>query len=262
MKKTHLFSTALFLALPVHAEQFISLSLCSDRLLAELAEPHQIAAQSPYSKNPLMMLDKVNQDKPTLEPTLTALLPYLDKTILLNENFYPQLTNDLKKLGVKIIPINDSPQTPNELFAMIRTLGKQLGREQQAVELVEKLAKSDFKLNVALKKTLMITDTGIAEPSFPQYKVMLDLLGLAPIDDKLTPQNFSLEKVLQAEPNWLIEISDQVSYNEQSELRHHLILKNLFQNRPLFRIPMKYTYCFDHGVWMGAERIYHQYNDE
>ena len=22
---------------------------------------------------------------------------------------------------------------------------------------------------------------------------------------------------------------------------------------------MKYTYCFDHGVWQGAEKIYQQY---
>ena len=31
-----------------------------------------------------------------------------------------------------------------------------------------------------------------------------------------------------------------------------------FENRPHFRIPMKYTYCFDHGVWQGAEKIYQQ----
>ena len=44
-----------------------------------------------------MMLDKINTDKPVLEPQLTELLPYLDKTILINETFYPQLVSDLKK---------------------------------------------------------------------------------------------------------------------------------------------------------------------
>ena len=38
----------------------------------------------------------------------------------------------------------------------------------------------------------------------------------------------------------------------------HEVLQNLFKNRPHFRIPMKYTYCFDHGVWQGAEKIYQQ----
>ena len=78
-------------------------------------------------KKPLMMLDKINTDKPVLEPQLTELLPYLDKTILINETFYPQLVAELKKLNAKIIPINDSPQTPDELFALILDLGKQLG---------------------------------------------------------------------------------------------------------------------------------------
>ena len=74
-----------------------------------------------------MMLDKINTDKPVLEPQLTELLPYLDKTILINGTFYPQLVAELKKLGVKIIPINDSPQTQDELFTQILELGKQLG---------------------------------------------------------------------------------------------------------------------------------------
>jgi iron complex transport system substrate-binding protein len=92
MQKTRLILTALFFPFTAQAsEQFVSLTLCSDRLLIELAEPLQIAAQSPYSKNPLMMLDKINTDKPVLEPQLTELLPYLDKTILINETFYPQL---------------------------------------------------------------------------------------------------------------------------------------------------------------------------
>ena len=52
MQKTRLILTALFLPFTAQAsEQFVSLTLCSDRLLIELAKPSQIAAQSPYSKN-------------------------------------------------------------------------------------------------------------------------------------------------------------------------------------------------------------------
>lgn len=98
------------------------------------------------------------------------------------------------------------------------------------------------------------------EGYFPQYPTLLNLLGLTPLKTPLTAQNFSLEKVLLAEPNVLIEISDQQSYNEQAELLKHPLLQNLFKNRPLFRIPMKYTYCFDHGVWQGAEMIYLQHS--
>jgi len=214
MQKTRLILTALFLPFTAQAsEQFVSLTLCSDRLLIELAEPSQIAAQSSYSKNPLMMLDKINTDKPVLQPQLTELLPYLDKTILINETFYPQLVAELKKLGVKIIPINDSPQTPDELFTLILDLGKQLGNEQKAADLVT----------------------------------------------KLKSQNFHLNRVILSQPNVLISLTDKQGYNAQAELLHHPMLQDFFKNQPLVSIPMKYTYCFDHGVWQGAEKIYQQY---
>jgi iron complex transport system substrate-binding protein len=95
------------------------------------------------------------------------------------------------------------------------------------------------------------------------HKITLPISVVPSIKSKsntLTPQNFSLEKMLLAQPNWLIEISDQQSYNEQAELLTHPLVKKHFENRPHFRIPMKYTYCFDHGVWLGAERIYSQYH--
>ena len=260
MQKTRLILTALFLPFTAQAsEQFVSLTLCSDRLLIELAEPSQIAAQSPYSKNPLMMLDKINTDKPVLEPQLTELLPYLDKTILINETFYPQLVAELKKLGVKIIPINDSPQTPDELFTLILELGKQLGNEQKAADLVTKLKSQNFHLNRPLTDTLILSETGVVESYYPQYPVLLSLLGLTPLKTPLTAQNFSLEKVILSQPNVLISLTDKQGYNAQAELLHHPMLQDFFKNQPLVSIPMKYTYCFDHGVWQGAEKIYQQY---
>lgn len=259
MQKTRLILTALFLPFTAQAsEQFVSLTLCSDRLLIELAEPSQIAAQSPYSKKPLMMLDKINTDKPVLEPQLTELLPYLDKTILINETFYPQLVAELKKLNVKIIPINDSPQTPDELFTLILDLGKQLGNEQKAADLVTKLKSQNFHLNRPLTNTLILSETGVVESYYPQYPVLLNLLGLTPLKTPLTAQNFSLEKVILSQPNVLISLTDKQGYNAQAELLHHPMLQDFFKNQPLVSIPMKYTYCFDHGVWQGAEKIYQQ----
>ena len=54
-----------------------------------------------------MMLDKINTDKPVLEPQLTELLPYLDKTILISESLLSTIGRRAEKLNVKIIPIND-----------------------------------------------------------------------------------------------------------------------------------------------------------
>lgn len=261
MPKTVKILTALFFLLgsfQARAGQFVSLNLCSDRLLIELARPEQIAAMSPYSQNSLMMLDKINSNKPTVEPKLTELLPYLDKTILVNEYFYPQLVESLKKLGADIIPINDTAQTPEQLFELILQLGQLTKNEKKAEKLVAKLRSQNFQLNLPLAETLILSDTGVVDVSPPQYQTLLNLLGLMPLKSKLTPQNFSLEKVLLSQPNVLISLTDRLGYNEQSELLHHPLLQNIFANRPLASAPLKYTYCFDHGIWQGAEIIYNQ----
>ncbi|WP_373766408.1 ABC transporter substrate-binding protein [Glaesserella sp.] len=260
MKKTLTFLTALFLPFTtaLAQEQFVSLTLCSDRLLAEIARPEQIAAMSPYSQNPLMMLDKLNHDKPTLEPQLDRLLPYLDKTMLINERFYPQLVAELKQLDVKILPINDSPQTPEQLFELILQLGKLTDNQAKAEQLIAKLKSQNVMLNRPLAATLIVSDTGVVDTRQANYQTLLQLLALTPLKNALTPQNFSLEKVLLSQPNILITLTDKQGYNEQSELLSHPLLQNYFQNRPLATIPLKYTYCFDHGIWLGAERIYQQ----
>ncbi|WP_373100969.1 MULTISPECIES: helical backbone metal receptor [Pasteurellaceae] len=263
MLKTRSFFTALFLLcaadlpLPAQAEQFISLNLCSDRLLIELARPEQIAAMSPYSQKPLMMLEKVNRTKPVVEPNLLELLPYQDKTILLNPQFYPRLTEQLKQLGVKVVPVSD-PHTAEQLFALIEQLGELTGNPDKAERLIEQLRLPKTRLNTALTDTLILTETGVADQHLPRYQALLDLLGLSALKEALTPQNFSLETLLLAQPNRLISITDKQSYNAQSALLSHPILQKIFPHRTLATLPMKYTYCFDHGLWQGAERVYRQ----
>lgn len=263
MLKRLQFFTALFVFIPFafaeKAEQFVSLNLCSDRLLIELARPEQIAAQSSYSRNVLMMLDKVNHDQPIVEPTLTSLLPYLTTTVLINPTFYPQLTEKLKQLGVKVFPVSD-PQTPEQLFDLMLRLGQLTGNSSHSEQLVEQLKLQSFHSIRSLTETLILSDTGVIDSNQQPYRTLLELSALNPMQTTITPQNFSLEKLILSQPNQLIVLSDQDSYNEQAELLKHPILQKIFQNRPLATIPLKYSYCFDHGLWLGAEQIYQQLN--
>lgn len=259
MRKITLFLFTLFLTQTAQAEQFISLNLCSDRLLLELAEPQQIAAQSIYSNNPKMMLDKLNVDKPRLKPELPALLPYADKTILVNTLFYPELAERLTQFGFKVVPLNDSPQTAEELFALILHLGELTQNQEKANALVEKLRLQKIPEKQPLAETVILSETGVADIQQPQYQTLLALLGLAPVKTPLSERNFSLEKLIQSQPQQLIQLTDNQGYNAQAEWLHHPILQKIFKNRPLASLPMKYTYCFDHGVWLGAELIKQQF---
>lgn len=261
MLKRLQFFTALFLFVPFafaqKAEQFVSLNLCSDRLLIELAHPEQIAAQSSYSRNALMMLDKINHDQPIVEPTLTSLLPYLNTTVLINPTFYPQLSEKLKQLGVKVFPVTD-PQTPEQLFDLILQIGELTGNNFYSKQLVEQLKLHNAHSKQAIVETLILSDTGVIDSNQQPYRTLLELSELNPMQTTITPQNFSLEKLLLSQPNQLVVLSDQYGYNERAELIKHPILQEMFKNRPIIQLPLKYSYCFDHGLWQGAEKIKQQ----
>lgn len=257
IKKFFLFS---FLSVSVSAEQFVSLNLCSDRLLIEFARPEQIAAMSPYSQKTLMMLDKSNQDKPIVEPQLLDLLPYRDKTILLNTTFYPQLVEQLTAYGFKIYPLNDNPQTKEELFTQLRALGEKFNNQDYVELRISALQAQSFKLDFPQNQTLILAETGMTYTHLPQYQTLLELLDLQPLQSDLNEQNFSLEKMLLANPDILITLADRQGYNERAELLSHPLLQKIFAKRPLATMPLKYTYCFDHGVWQGADLIWQQLN--
>lgn len=242
------------------SQRFVSLTLCSDRLLMALAAPEQIAAMSPYSNNPLMMLDKVNTDKPTVKPQLSHLLPYADATVLINELFYPRLLKRLKALNFRLIAINDSPQNAKELYQLIQQLGKVTGNENTASNLINQLKNQNTRLHypTLAASTVILSETGVADLSLPQYQVLLDLLGLQATSIPLSKHDFSLETLLLSNPSVIIALADKHGYHDQGKLLSHPLLRHLKAAQPSAEIPLKYTYCFDHGVWQGAKKLYQQ----
>lgn len=160
MKKTFPFLTALWLfsvTAEANTEQFVSLTLCSDRLLIEIARPEQIASPCRLTQQiPLMMLIKLIKIKPTLEPRLSQLLPYLDKTILINERFYPQLVTALTQLKVKIISRLTIAPKPQNSCLLILQLGQLTDNRDKAEQLVAQLKSKNFQLNQMVNDTLIL----------------------------------------------------------------------------------------------------------
>lgn len=240
------------------SSQFVSLSLCSDRLLTALAAPQQIAAMSPYSTNPLFMLDKVNTDKPTLRPTLSDLLPYINSTILLNETFYPRLVKRLKALGFKIIGINDNPQTPEELFELMRQLASLTGQTQQAETLITTLSTAlvDHVGQRAEppKKALLLSENGGLNLKLPQFQTLLSLMNYQAVNTigNQQQQANALEDILLSDPQVLVKIHSSSGYSDKGKWLNHKALQHFGEGKTTLTLPTKYTYCFDHGVWQGA----------
>lgn len=236
-------------------KQFVSLTLCSDRLLMAIAEPSQIAAMSIYSTDAQFMLGEVNTDKPALRPELSALLPYIHATILINETFYPRLVSRLKALGFEVIGINDNPQTPKQLHQLLRQLGKVLGRSETVEQLIEQLPLVSEKSSTALPKVLFLSENGEINTTQPQYRTLMALLGYQNAWEEATVSHWSVEKLLLTNPELLVFIRATAAYSDTSQWLEHPVVKRFASGRKVADLPTKYTYCFDHGVWQGADWI-------
>lgn len=241
-------------------QQFVSLTLCSDRLLMALAEPSQIAALSPFSKDPNAMLDKINSNKPVVKANLSDLLPYINTTLLINERFYPQLITRLRELNFRIIAINDSPQTVEELHQFIRRLGNIVQQPNKAEQLIKKTPITHP--SVAKKTALFITENGLINLTTPQFKTLSQLIDYQAAGQLLSNhyQHVSPEQILRTNPDAIIRFRYSDDYSDGGQWLSHPALQQLAKNKPIATIPVKYTYCFDHGVWQGAKQILQQLN--
>lgn len=250
------------------SSRFVSLSLCSDRLLLELATPEQIVAMSLYSTNPQLMLDKTNTNYPTVDAKLSKLLPYISATILLNETFYPQLVSRLKSLDFHVVGINDNPQTPEELIALITQLGDLINQPEKAQQLIQQIkqttqtAKAHQHQFPKPVSTLLLGENGLVNTTLPQTKTLLQLLNL---DDALQGQtqspNMPLESLILSRPALLMTFPYEVNgdnYSDAAQSLQHPALKRLATQIPHIALPAKYTYCFDHGVWQGINHYLQQ----
>lgn len=241
--------------------KFVSLTLCADRLLTAIAEPAQIAALSTFSDDAYAML-QVNTDKPVVRPELSDLIPYADATILLNDAFYPRLAARLQALGFRTINIDDNPQNADALFALMRQLGELTGNRARAEALIAELNTIEKQLRQqhagkAPHTAMVLADSGVIDTAQAQYQQLFKLLNLIPTTQKMG-LNFSAEQLLRANPQVIISQSADDNYSNGARWLSHPLLapwQQREQDRALAHAPNKYFFCFDHGIWLGAERL-------
>ncbi len=244
--------------------RFVSLTLCSDRLLLALADSEQIAALSPYATQKYAMLDKVNRDKPVVKPVLTDFLTFADATILLNKSFYPQLTKQLEALGFRVYHLDDNLQSEQDFYRLLTELGALLGQERRAEKMIRDLehsAKKLLQLNVKQreKTATLLADSGQINSELPQYKMLFRFLHLRKKSPTASGQ-FSPEKLILANPDVLITLATAGTYSQQGQWLTHPALARWAKtgDKAVWHSEGKFFYCFDHGVWQGAAQLMEQ----
>ncbi|WP_328592781.1 ABC transporter substrate-binding protein [Ostreibacterium oceani] len=238
-------------------QRFVSLSLCSDRLLIEIANEASIAALSTYSTRPDLMLDRVNRTHPTVKPQINDLLPYADATFLINETFYPQLTRQLRTLNFHVIALNDSTTSPEALIEHINTLGNITNNPSQSRALVAKIKALEDALPALPHDTALVIGYGGLMAALPQYQPFLDLLNLAPstATQANRRQQISIENLLANPVNNLIFLTHQSHYSRANAFADNPVLQQLSASAFTIKLATKYLSCYDHGIWLGATQV-------
>lgn len=239
--------------------RFVSLTLCSDRLLMAIARPEQIAALSTFSTDAYSMLDKVNTDKPVVDAELTDLLPFADATILLNQRFYPRLSNRLRTLDFRTMHINDNPQDAGALFDMVRQLGQLTDNPDRAEALIGEMKAISHTLSERFaqqipRATMVLADSGVMDTLLPQYQQLFSLLNLHAARHNMG-LNFSPEQLILAHPDVLIILSATPDYTLGGQWFRHPVIRSWARDKSLWHEQSRYFYCFDHGIWRGALQL-------
>jgi len=244
------------------SSRFISLTLCSDRLLMAIAAPEQIAAMSVFSRNANMMLTKVNHNKPMLRPQLSEVLPYADAIVLTNKHFYPQLYKQLQQLNIRVVDIDDKPQSSGELFDVVRQLGRLTGQTATVNALINTLRRQQQRLaNTHHQKPLLalaIGDNGLIDTQSLAMQTLFAMVNLTAITPSRQHGHSLMENIVLTHPQVIVSFRYGHAYNDRAQILTHPVLRSLQKEAWRVNVADKYIYCFDQGIWQGAERIAEQ----
>lgn len=115
----------------------VSQAVGTDELLVALAEPEQIAALSHISKQAeFSPVSEQAKDYPSISAgDSEAILRYKPTLVLFTDYSRAELVANVKKTGVRVI-VFDRYATIEDVYANLRLLGKELGREERAEVLI------------------------------------------------------------------------------------------------------------------------------
>ena len=232
-------------------ERIVSLNLCADQILLELAEPERIAALSFVSRDPYLSYHAAEAERfPIVRGSADEVLLLQPDMVLAGTVSTRATVGLLRRLGIPVLelPVADSLASVRE---QIRRIGAAIGEEARAAALVATL---DARLAAleppagSLRPVAAVYQTNghtIGEPS-----LIDDLLGQAGLVN-LAPRvglgnggYLSLERLLAADPDVLLmeQYWPGAASLGQTLLRHPA-LKQAIARRPTVFVPSRLWIC-------------------
>ena len=232
--------------------QVVSINLCTDQLLLQLADPDQIASVSHLARDPQssFVADQAS-DYPINHARLEELIVLRPDLVLAGAHSDPRLLAQLQRFNIPVAQFSLT-STLSGIEADIQRMAELLGRRQQGERLIERMRAELKRIVVSADPSTKpgalfyqprgytsgrhtLQDTALKAAGWRNLAAEQGITGYAPMD---------LETLLLAEPQQLFTSghSTHAPSRAQQQLQHPA-LRQILHNRPLVDIPFKYWLC-------------------
>ncbi len=253
-----LFILASFLNFVFANDKFVSLNLCTDRLLLEIAKTEQIASLSRIALDNKLLLKKIPKGVLINNNKISELIPFINDVVIINKTFYSRFYHHLKKLGFKVYGYS-TPTSKQELITLIKKISKLTNNPSKGEKLISKINNLEKDLTSINKSALVFrVNTTISNDDKSSTGLLLKLLGMenSAKNIKLANNNkISIEKLISIKTDLILQTKYSSDFSISAQISNHPAIQKIISKIPTLTIPLKYTICFDHGIWLGAKYI-------
>ena len=244
-----------FLATPSMAaapQRIVSLGLCTDQLLLQLAEREQIASLSSWAKDENMsyMIDSVG-DIPLNSASIEEILEFEPDLVVASDFVAWNTVLFLRQLGVSVkqVPVATSVE---QIYALVEDFGVWTGNSERALALVtemrERLDEIEKRYADRPEKSVIIyAPNGITVGADTLENDLFEHAGYRNLAVEMGISGFqsiSLESLVAADPD-VLQIDRGLSRQDSlaTATLAHPALEKLLQKREFLDIPVNLTIC-------------------
>ena len=251
-----LFTIALVLAaapaMGASPQRIVSLGLCTDQLLLQLADRQQIASVSVWARHADMsyMIDAVG-DIPLNSASIEEILQFEPDLVVASDYVAWNTVNFLRQLGVTVkqVPVATSV---DEIYAVLNQFGAWTGNSARASALVaqmrRRLAEIERRYASRPRKSVIIyAPNGFTIGAETLENDLFERAGYRNLAAEMGItgfQSISLESLIAADPD-VLQIDRDLSPQESlaTATLEHPVLASLLRKREYLDIPLNLRIC-------------------
>lgn len=245
---------------PPAPQRILSLNLCADQYVALLADPGQIAALTPLSRDPHMSAVAVRARGLPVAPGRAENILALRPDLILASPFRPaEIAALLERRRYRTLDLPPA-ESYAAIVAQVRQVAGAVGHPERGERLVARMDRDLAAIRRAgqgrvaayYQRRGYLTGTGTL---IDELMRRVGLVNLAGREGRPVLSRLSLEQLLVARPDFLIieSATDEIT-DQGTEMLHHPALSAI----PRLRLPQAWTVCGGPAFVQAAQSLVRQ----